>query len=73
MQNWQKKHLCIAYCHENRFMQGPPSQCQPHARRKNTLISSPRAPNFAVRGGKLGMYTLQNPSEVLLKLAPPGG
>ena len=33
----------------------------------------PRTLNCAMRVGKPGMYSVQNPPEILLKLAPPGG
>ena len=35
-------------------------------------IISPHKLNFGVRGGKLWIYTLHNPPEILCKLAPPG-
>ena len=38
---------------------------------KNT--SSPKRQMFAVRGGKLGIYTLHNPPDILRKLALCGG
>ena len=41
--------------------------------KKEKNIISPSTLNFAVRGGKHGIYTLHNPPEILLMLAPPGG
>ena len=36
-------------------------------------IIRPRTQNFALRGGKHGVYTLHNPPEVFRKLPPYGG
>ena len=41
--------------------------------KEEKYVICPSTLNCAVRVGKLRIYTVQNPPEILLKLAPPGG
>ena len=41
--------------------------------KEEKYVICPGTLNCAVRVGKLRIYTVQNPPEILLKLAPPGG